>query len=318
MEFCLEAQPLCKENLVSNRPLVSILINNYNYGRFLPEAIDSALSQTYKDVEVVVVDDGSTDESRDLLAGYGSRVISVLKENGGQSSAFNAGFARSGGDLICFLDSDDIFAAEKVATIVKVFEAHPEIGWCFDRVRKFDHTSGEQSALVPNWEVGRVDVRRDMSAGTPPNMPTITSGISIRREVLSRILPMPEFIRITSDGYIKLSALALAEGWRIADEVTLQRIHGSNLYTDRSSGKKQLMSKTGVLTGISLWERFPGLQRLGTRLFSRNLGMCWMSGGFEPECKELARAFWAKLPPRARTQILLEAAYWSARDLVLG
>ncbi len=303
---------------MSNRPLVSILINNYNYGRFLPEAVDSALSQTYKDVEVVVVDDGSTDESRDLLAAYGSKVISVLKENGGQSSAFNAGFARSGGDLICFLDSDDIFAAKKVATIVKVFEAHPEIGWCFDRVRKFDHTSGEQSALVPNWEEGRVDVRRDMSAGTPPNMPTITSGISIRREVLARILPMPEFIRITSDGYIKLSALALAEGWRIADEVTLQRIHGSNLYTDRSSGKKQLMSKTGVLTGISLWERFPGLQRLGTRLFSRNLGMCWMSGGFEPECKELARAFWAKLPPRARTQILLEAAYWSARDLVLG
>ncbi len=303
---------------MANRPLVSILINNYNYGRFLPEAVDSALSQTYKDVEVVVVDDGSTDESRDLLAAYGSKVISVLKENGGQSSAFNAGFARSGGDLICFLDSDDIFAAKKVATIVKVFEAHPEIGWCFDRVRKFDHTSGEQSALVPNWEEGRVDVRRDMSAGTPPNMPTITSGISIRREVLARILPMPEFIRITSDGYIKLSALALAEGWRIADEVTLQRIHGSNLYTDRSSGKKQLMSKTGVLTGISLWERFPGLQRLGTRLFSRNLGMCWMSGGFEPECKELARAFWAKRPPRARTQILLEAAYWSARDLVLG
>lgn len=303
---------------MSNRPLVSILINNYNYGRFLPEAIDSALSQTYLNVEVVVVDDGSTDESRDLLAAYGSRVISVLKENGGQSSAFNAGFAQSRGDLICFLDSDDMFTAEKVATIVKVFEAHPEVGWCFDRVRKFDHATGEHSALVRNWDVGQVDVRRDMSAGTPPNIPTITSGISIRREVLARILPMPEFIRITSDGYIKLSALALTEGWRIADEVTLQRIHGSNLYTNRSVGKKQLMSKTGVLTGISLWERFPGLQRLGTRLFSRNLGMCWMSGGFEPECKELARAFWAKLTPRARTRVLLEAAYWSARDLVLG
>ncbi len=303
---------------MSTSPLVSILINNYNYGRFLPEAIDSALSQAYKNIEVVVVDDGSTDESRDILAAYGSRVISVLKENGGQSSAFNAGFARSRGDIICFLDSDDIFAAEKVATISGVFEEHPEIGWCFDRVRKFDDTTGQQSPLVSNWEVGRVDVRRDMASGASPNMPTITSGISIRREVLARILPMPEFIRITSDGYIKLSALALAEGWRIADEVTLQRIHGSNLYTGRTSGKKQLMSKTGVLTGICLWERFPGLQRLGARLFSRNLGMCWMSGGFEPECKELTRAFWAKLPARARTRVLVEAAYWSARDLVLG
>lgn len=303
---------------MSNRPLVSVLINNYNYGRFLPEAIDSALSQTYKNIEVVVVDDGSTDDSRGILASYGNRVVSVLKENGGQSSAFNAGFAQSCGEIICFLDSDDIFAAEKVETIVKVFEEHLEIGWCFDRVRKFDHTTGEQNVLVAEWDAGRVDFRRDMAAGAPPNMPTITSGISIRREVLARILPMPEFIRITSDGYIKLSALALAEGWRIADEVTLQRIHGSNLYTDRSSGKKQLMSKTGVLTGICLWERFPGLQRLGARLFSRNLGMCWMSGGFEPECMELTRAFWAKLPVRARTQVLLEAAYWSARDLVLG
>jgi glycosyltransferase involved in cell wall biosynthesis len=303
---------------VSNDPLVSILINNYNYGRFLPEAVESALSQSYKNVEVVVVDDGSTDDSRDVLAAYGDRVKCVLKENGGQSSAFNAGFAQSRGEMICFLDSDDMFTPEKVATIVKVFEEHPKIGWCFDRVRKFDHSTREQPALVPNWEVGRVDVRREMSAGTPPHVATVTSGISIRREVLARILPMPEFIRITCDGYIKLSALALAEGWRVADEVTLQRIHGSNLYTDRRSGKKQLMSKIGVLTGISLWERFPTLQRVGTRLFSRNVGMCWMSGGFEPECKELARAFWAKLPARARTQVLLEAAYWSARDLVLG
>jgi glycosyltransferase involved in cell wall biosynthesis len=294
------------------------LINNYNYGRFLPEAIDSALSQSYSPVEVVVVDDGSTDGSRDVMAGYGSKVISVLKENGGQSSAFNSGFAHCKGEIICFLDSDDLFVPEKVAAIFKVFEEHPEIGWCFDRVRKFDETMKEQIPLAPNWDAGRVDVRGDMAAGSPPNIPTITSGISIRRDLLARILPMPEFIRITSDGYIKLSALALAEGWRIPDEVTLQRIHGSNLYTNRSSGKKQLMSKTAVLTGISLSEHFPGLQRVGTKLFSRNLGMCWMSGGFEPECKELARSFWAKLSPRARTQVLLEAVYWSARDLVLG
>jgi glycosyltransferase involved in cell wall biosynthesis len=303
---------------VSNRALVSILINNYNYGRFLPEAIDSALSQSYSPVEVVVVDDGSTDGSRDVMAGYGSKVTSVLKENGGQSSAFNSGFAHCKGEIICFLDSDDLFVSGKVAAIVKVLEEHPEIGWCFDRVRKFHDTRKEQIPLAPNWDAGRVDVRRDMAAGSPPNIPTITSGISIRRDVLARILPMPEFIRITSDGYIKLSALALAEGWRIPDEVTLQRIHGSNLYTNRSSGKKQLMSKTAILTGISLSEHFPGLQRVGTKLFSRNLGMCWMSGGFEPECKDLARSFWAKLSPRARTQVLLEAAYWSARDLVLG
>ena len=88
-------------------PLVSVIVNNYNYGHFLSEAIDSALAQTYTRTEVIVVDDGSTDDSSEIIAGYGDRIIPVLKENGGQASAFNAGFAKSRGDVICFLDADD-------------------------------------------------------------------------------------------------------------------------------------------------------------------------------------------------------------------
>ena len=88
---------------------VTILINNYNYARFLPAAIDSALSQTYHPLEVVVVDDGSTDESLDIIRDYGDRVRPVFKSNGGQASAFNAGFAASRGEVICLLDADDFF-----------------------------------------------------------------------------------------------------------------------------------------------------------------------------------------------------------------
>src|SRR6201988_707109 len=94
--------------------LVTILINNYNYSRFLPYAIDSALAQTYRNIEVIVVDDGSTDNSREVLAKYAGRVIAVQKENGGQPTAFNAGFAASKGDIICFLDADDLFLLEKI------------------------------------------------------------------------------------------------------------------------------------------------------------------------------------------------------------
>ncbi|MBN1874039.1 MAG: glycosyltransferase family 2 protein, partial [Anaerolineae bacterium] len=102
-------------------PLVSILINNYNYAEFLSAAIDSGLAQTYPNVEVVVVDDGSTDNSREVIAGYKNRIIAVLKENGGQASAFNAGVAASRGDIVCFLDSDDIFLPEKITEIVTAF-----------------------------------------------------------------------------------------------------------------------------------------------------------------------------------------------------
>ena len=102
-------------------PLVSILINNYNYGRFLGAAIESALSQDYPSIEIVVVDDGSTDNSRDIIDRYAGRIISVIKENGGQASAFNAGFAASQGEILCFLDADDLFNPEKVGRVVKAF-----------------------------------------------------------------------------------------------------------------------------------------------------------------------------------------------------
>src|SRR5262245_35878004 len=78
-------------------PLVSILINNFNYAKYLPQAIDSALSQTYQPIEVIVVDDGSTDDSQRILSRYEPQVVPILKKNGGQASAFNAGVARSAG-----------------------------------------------------------------------------------------------------------------------------------------------------------------------------------------------------------------------------
>src|SRR5207248_11792671 len=110
----LRANPSFQDQRMSSpRPLVSILINNYNYGRFLRDAIDSALRQTYTNTEVIVVDDGSTDDSRQIIAGYGSRIVPVLKENGVQASAFNAGFAASKGQWICFLDPAVVWQALK-------------------------------------------------------------------------------------------------------------------------------------------------------------------------------------------------------------
>src|SRR5687768_4590814 len=106
---------------MNQKPLVSIIINNYNYGRFLAEAIDSALAQTYQNCEVIVVDDGSTDNSRDIIEDYGSKLIPVLKKNGGQSSAFNQSFQVSTGSIICFLDSDDTLSSSAMEKVVDSF-----------------------------------------------------------------------------------------------------------------------------------------------------------------------------------------------------
>src|SRR5919199_656326 len=114
-----------KKHECKNQPLVSVLITNYNYEHYLKQAIDSALNQTYPHMEIIVVDDGSTDNSKQVIASYKDKIISVFKENGGQASAMNAGFAISQGEIICSLDADDVWLPTKVEQVVQAACAYP-------------------------------------------------------------------------------------------------------------------------------------------------------------------------------------------------
>src|SRR5690349_4201270 len=128
-------------------PLVTVLINNYNYARYLRDAIDSALCQTYKPTEVVVVDDGSIDGSQNIIGQYGDQIRSVFKSNGGQGSAINAGFAASRGEIICLLDADDYFGQAKVDRVVGALQSQPGAGWIFHPVNRV--TSAGTTEVVP-------------------------------------------------------------------------------------------------------------------------------------------------------------------------
>lgn len=297
------------------RPKVSILINNYNYGRFLGEAIDSALAQTYSNVEAVVVDDGSTDNSGEVIAGYGARILTVLKKNGGQASALNMGFAVASGEIVCLLDSDDYFKPEKVQHVVEILTGNPDLGWCFDIVRQFNHETRERYPWPTTHERGKWDARAVTAAGKPPFIPTALSGLSFRRATLARILPMPEPIRLksgcSSDAYIKWVALALDEGWMADEELTLMRVHGSNAFTMRSADKKRLSGQLELITGIWLYEKWPVLQRLALKAFSRGLGAHWASGGLESGHKQLVQSFIRNLALPQRSEVLLRATIWS-------
>ena len=127
------------------RPQFSVLINNYNYARYLNACIDSALAQEGVDFEVVVVDDGSTDGLREIIAAYGDRIIPVLKANGGQASSFNAGYAASKGGIVCLLDADDAFLPNKLAAFAGIY-ADDTLEWCFDKV-----TTEPSSAAAGRW-----------------------------------------------------------------------------------------------------------------------------------------------------------------------
>lgn len=109
---------------------VSVIIPTYNRAGFLKEAVDSVLSQEVSDVELIVVDDGSTDGTPDLLARYGDRLRVIRQENAGVSAARNAGLRRAAGDLIALLDSDDLWLPGKLAAQTAFFQANPESVVC--------------------------------------------------------------------------------------------------------------------------------------------------------------------------------------------
>ena len=239
---------------------ISVLINNYNYAAYLPACIDSALGQDYPDFEVVVVDDGSTDDSRQIIASYGDRILSILKENGGQASSFNAGFAAASGDILFLLDADDAFLPGKLARMAELYDRN-EIDWCFDRV-----TTRESDQPPAELQVTLFDKRDTLRKGGFPSLPVPTSGLSFRRNLLSQILPMSVATDVVlSDNYIKFAAAFLGRGAIVETPLTFQRIHASNRYTGTSRAKT-LRPRIMIATGLELARRYDGLQALGKSL----------------------------------------------------
>ena len=114
--------PTNDRTLPHQRPLATIVVVNYNYERYVAAAIDSALKQSYAPLEVIVVDDGSTDGSRKIIAAYGERVRVIFQENGGQGAAYNAGWLAARGVFVLFLDSDDVLATDAMQKVVGAFE----------------------------------------------------------------------------------------------------------------------------------------------------------------------------------------------------
>src|SRR5688572_29332233 len=108
---------------VGERSLVSIVIPCFNYGRYLTEAIESALKQTYSPLEVIIVDDGSTDDTESVARGYEPEVVYLSRPNGGISNARNFGAAVAKGEYLVYLDADDKLDAEFVAKCVEVIQA---------------------------------------------------------------------------------------------------------------------------------------------------------------------------------------------------
>jgi glycosyltransferase involved in cell wall biosynthesis len=215
-------------------PLVSILINNYNYARFLGVAIDSALTQSYPSTEVLVVDAGSTDNSREVISRFGNRVTAIYKENGGQASSFNAGVSACRGDILCFLDADDFFYPDKVSRVVEFFHEHAENSKPI-MLHHLLAVKNDTGADVEGRPYGKVHP-------SPMNLYAFaqrykfiwyeagpTTSISLNRVLADRLFPIPEKgVRISGDDFIVCGASLLAEVYSIKEVLGGYRVHEKN------------------------------------------------------------------------------------------
>jgi len=109
-------------------PLISVIIPTYNRMQYICETIDSVLEQTYKNIEIIVVDDGSIDNTKDVLSRYGSKISYIYQNNAGPSAARNNGIKQSNGELLAFLDSDDIWLQQKLEKQLELIQQSPDIG----------------------------------------------------------------------------------------------------------------------------------------------------------------------------------------------
>lgn len=120
-----------------NSPSVSCIVPAFNGERYLREALDSILAQTYRPLEVIVADDGSTDATAAIVSSYGDRVRYLFQPNAGPAAACNLGLSAAQGDFIAFLAADDLWHVEKLARQMNCFERRPELDLCVTHVQNF-------------------------------------------------------------------------------------------------------------------------------------------------------------------------------------
>lgn len=236
-------------------PVVSVLLCNYNYARYIAETIESVLGQSYKFFELIVCDDGSTDASCEVIQRYASRdprVRLVCKENGGQASAFNFAYRHSRGEIICSLDSDDRYLPEKIEAVVEAFHRHPECGFLMHRQLVIDQAGrrlGSQP-LMGSLPSGWCGPRALENAGRLP-VCAACSGLCLRREITDRIFPLPENFRgCYGDGLLIALPPLLTPIASIDRPLSEYRQHGGNLSANAPSTRSLLERNLTVFRGI--------------------------------------------------------------------
>jgi glycosyltransferase involved in cell wall biosynthesis len=234
-------------------PFVSVLIDTYNHERFIEEAIQSVLSQDFpaSEREILVVDDGSTDRTQEILAKFASQILILRKPNGGQASAFNHGIPECRGELIAFLDADDWWAPDKLTRVANAMAANPEVGFVGHGI----------TTVFPDG-TRTTDILRDGFYFQANNLPGAklfrrrcaflgTSRMTVRRTLLQQILPIPTEIQIQADEYIYTLASVLMPTRILPEPLTFYRMHADNGFQILNTDPRKVRRKQQALAAVA-------------------------------------------------------------------
>ncbi|HWI25916.1 MAG TPA: glycosyltransferase family A protein [Stellaceae bacterium] len=208
---------------------ISVIIPNYNHARFLPHAIESALTQSLPACELIVVDDGSTDDSRKVISSYRKRLTAVYKDHGGEASALNAGYALAKGTIIVFLDSDDVLLPNALKCYSEAFR-QPGLAKVHGNVTLIDADGTPLGPLTSHLHHG--DLRPHVVRYGPTYLASPpTSGNAWSHAALQQIMPIPhELYRRHVDIYLYSMAALVGKIGRVKQSVAGYRVHGANTW----------------------------------------------------------------------------------------
>ena len=201
-------------------PLISCIVPVFNGERYLSEAVDSLLAQTYKSVEIIVVDDGSTDRTPQIVESFGKQIRSLRQVNGGPAAARNSGVRIARGDFIAFLDADDLWHPEKLARQINCLEVRPEIDLCVTYLQNF--WSPEFKAQAEHF------VNHPLAKPMPGYFSLQT--LCVRRNVFDAIGLFNTELRVCEDVEWFLRAVERRKVILVSQDIlTYRRLHESNI-----------------------------------------------------------------------------------------
>ena len=211
---------------MEHMPLISIIITVYNCELYLAEAVESVLAQTYRPIEIIVVDDGSTDGSAKVAQDFGPSVGYFHQSNSGAGAARNCGVALSKGDFLAFFDADDIWAVEKLSLQMAVFQDNPGVDFVFGHVRQF---------ISPELAE---DIKSRLHCPHREVPGYYASSMLVKRESFSRVGPFETEWRVGEfiNWYIKAKEIGLIS-FLIPEVVTKRRLHANNMSTRERDSK---------------------------------------------------------------------------------